>query len=108
MNIGQPVRVTNGQAKPPARFTKKLEAWNNGNYLGIYLGPDPYTPGVNVQRLIEPRLCSLLVARMCGLNPANLVAIPGEPVPVANGYCDKPAFRAWCAEHEHDKIEATV
>lgn len=33
--IGQKVRVSNGEPMPPARFNKKLAAWKHRNYVGV-------------------------------------------------------------------------
>lgn len=50
--IGQPVRVTNGQPRPPERHKRKLRAWESRNYDGTVerLELDsPFGPGVLVE-----------------------------------------------------------
>lgn len=38
IRLGDAVRVSNGEPRPPDRFTRKLQQWESSNFTGIYLG----------------------------------------------------------------------
>jgi hypothetical protein len=38
IRLGEAVRVSNGEPRPPHRFTQKLQKWESANFSGIYLG----------------------------------------------------------------------
>lgn len=90
IRLGEAVRVSNGEPRPPDRFTQKLQKWQSSNFTGIYLGD------VHGHRLVQAfgRTLSSMGAAVfirwispaCQLAPLDPEATrfpvftPGEPV----------------------------
>lgn len=45
--LGSLIRFSNGQPRPPARFSRKLKAWNNDNGMGRLVERSPEHIGTN-------------------------------------------------------------
>ncbi|NMN03815.1 MULTISPECIES: hypothetical protein [unclassified Novosphingobium] len=45
--LGSLVRFSNGEPRPPARFSRKLKAWNNDNGVGRLVAREPARDGAS-------------------------------------------------------------
>ena len=53
--LGALIRYTDGSPKPPARFTKKLAAWERSNGVGRLVKRGPLLAGLFLKHDLVPR-----------------------------------------------------
>lgn len=77
--LGTQVRVSNGEARPPERFNRKLREWKCQNFDGVVVEFNPEYGGYSVQKKPENgwRPNDFILITCSGIAPSRVKPIPG-------------------------------
>ncbi len=80
--LGTQVRVSDGTARPPERFNKKLQAWKHNNYEGVVTEYRHEYGGYTVQSMPACgwRIDAYILMFRSGVPSSKITAIPGAPL----------------------------
>lgn len=123
--LGAKIRFSNGEPRPPDRFTRKVEAWENDNGTGTLVEFSPgresetysspptfalhlatYSSG-GVQILVVRRIYSVAsrldfeIVERPRPGMARVLTVLGEGDELRHLAADEAAARAWLAEHHY-------
>lgn len=123
--LGARIRFSNGEARPPDRFTRKVAAWENDNGTGMLV---EFSPGRESSTYsLPPTFCLHLATYSSGGVPilvvrriysiaskldfeiverprpgmARVLTVIGEGDELQHLAADEPAARTWLAEHHY-------
>ncbi len=123
--LGAKIRISNGEPRPPDRFRRKIQAWENDNGTGTLV---EFSPGCEsgtysspptfalhlatfssggIQILVVRRIYSIaskldfdiLERPRCGM--ARVLTVTGEGDELRHLAADEAAARAWLTEHHY-------